>query len=177
MRNDFPGCKLHDIADGDEGNKFCGPGALAIVTGCRTLEAARAIRSVAPNWYPVATKIRGVYVQHLGAALRGSGVKVTLPQTPELLPISLRMLGTSACYSGEAPETLGQWLDRTEGLRGDGVYLIVTTKHFGVVHRNWYNDNNGGRPRGKVRSVWHKSVQRRAKLRQVWLLTTGQVSE
>jgi hypothetical protein len=167
-RLDIPGCNIADIADGDHGNKWCGPGALAGLLGCDTLTAARWIVEASGGVYTDPAAIRGVRTDIMYRALRLAGLPIKelpfagQPGAEECspLPWRRRVVGYGYGRSTVRPkgETLGQWLVRTDDLRGGDIFLVTSFTHFMLVQGDCFMDNNGGRPRGKVRHVNTRGV-------------------
>jgi hypothetical protein len=98
--------QLHPAIGGAKGNRYCGPGALAILTGLDTGACAAAIRGVTGK-----PAVRGVRVG-------------------DLLDTAWRLrLRLQRLHSDDVTGTLGRWAARQR----DGRYLVHVTGHYVVV--------------------------------------------
>lgn len=138
-------------------NRYCGPGALSILLGIDTQQAAWEIRSRRRNRAPV----RGAGVIEMLRVLDAYGMKHTRMEYGTFWNCDdqNRML---------RPMTLNQWLDQD---LDNGIYLVVYACHYGIVsvrgNRRYYNDN---RVKEWVNARTSKSryVQRRGRIAAVY---------
>jgi hypothetical protein len=120
-------------------NKYCGPGALSIITRIDTAQAAALLRKVSGK-----PSIKGAHDADMKTALREKGYRAT-----------------QLIVAGEP--TLAQWLKRnTVAMRGTKVFLITAGNHYVVVQGRSGGCNQTGGPgplakmkmrRGRVTSV------------------------
>ncbi|WP_149538168.1 hypothetical protein [Siccirubricoccus phaeus] len=88
---------------------WCGPAAIALVTGRPYAEACAALRAVAPDWYPASGPVVTAYWRDLLAVLAAYGVPHQRPPLPERRVSLLKLV-----RGGLAP----------------GWYLVRVTDHF-----------------------------------------------
>jgi hypothetical protein len=100
---------LHPAIGGARGNRYCGPGALAILTGVGTGDAAAAIRQVTGK-----PAVRGCHHADLVQAGWNLGLRLSRQPSPT------------------ATGTLRAWAVRQE----PGRYLVNVTGHYVVVRVN-----------------------------------------
>lgn len=96
--------KMLSVVKGN--NRFCGPAAVASLTGLTTDEASRLIRRFSGK-----SRTMGVRSLHMIQALRSTGIKVGARRTVFGAP------------------TLKQWTSTIE----PGCYLVTVTNHYMVV--------------------------------------------
>ena len=151
--------KLHSVKKPDRKvmRTWCGPGALALITGrtvkfCATKLAEQA--NVVRKWTRgrhTFRSIKGVYNQEMTGALHAMGFEAVplkiLPETGEV--------PTLAAYMRE---------QNTEQFRG--VVLLQVTTHYLVAHRGIVADNSN--LEGKPWADWKK--YRRARLGSAYLI-------
>jgi len=140
--------KLHEIKGR---NRYCGPAAIAALTGCTTDEAAVVIRSVSRQ-----ESVKGVHTHHLMQALALFGVRYSHRET----------------YCPASRLTLAQWLKKTDRPRGK-VFLVVAGNHFQIVTGRQYTC---GRLRAMV-SVRDERVKRRSRVEEVFALSAGVITK
>lgn len=130
---------IHPVNRKNRGNRYCGPAAISIITGCDTDDAAKLIRA-----YNGDRPVRGAYTTHVLNVLHDIGYR---------------------CYDVkfERGTTLAGWLRATHGERGGKVYLVVAGNHFQVVSGNRFCC---GRTR-QIVGLKHDKVKRRARVKQV----------
>ena len=149
--------KLGAITDGKDKNRYCGPAVISALTSPTTGEAARLIRKQNGR-----DTIRGSYTYEVLDALRACNIKATRWQKP-----GVRLNRTTG-------PTVAAWLrlskeDRTPGR----VFLIVAGSHWQLVSGRRYTC---GRIRDIV-SFKDKRVKRRARVEEVYELTSGNVTQ
>ena len=124
-------------------NRYCGPGAIAIVTGLPTDEASRLIRAVNGK-----RSIHGVSPYDLRQAFKRA--KVALHD----IPIAERM-------------TVSSFIDSRLDFMFDGVYVLYVTGHYLVVEihdgQAWACDNRTIYP-----VPFKKYSLRKKRIKQVW---------
>jgi len=142
--------KLKAITDGKDKNRYCGPSVISALTDLTTGEAARLIRKQSGR-----KTIKGTYIREVREALRACnivsfGVKVEHPKP-----------------------TLARWLKLSKADRTPGrVFLIAAGHHWQLVSGRRYTC---GRIRDIV-SIRDKRVKRRARVSNVWELTSDNVT-
>lgn len=133
--------------DGRKGNRYCGPAAISILTGCTTdaaeivIKANRASRAA----------VKGTHAHEVDVALQRFGFR-------------LERFQFDLCYG----RTVAAFVDgRIDGLTIDPrtAYLIEAAHHWQVVQGDWFADNRGLRRtddatfrRGVIRRV-HRVVR------------------
>ena len=134
-----------------DGNRYCGPSVISAVTGMTTGEAARLIRHVGGR-----KSVKGSYVSEVTRALEMCGIKSTYQN------FGLK-LGRS-----KGP-TLAAWLRHTVKERtAKRVFLIVAGHHWQLVQGRRYVCGIVG----ELVSVRHKRVKRRARVSNVYELSS-----
>ncbi len=123
-------------------NTYCGPAAVASITGVTTDEAAALFREITER-----AQCRWVFDHETRAVLAALG---------------FRMVKVDAYKKADAP-TLCRWLDKRE--RHDAVYLVSVTKHYVTVCGNQFADSS----RRQICDREH-IPHPRAKTRQAWLI-------
>ncbi len=114
------GFALEEIPTG--GNRFCGPAAIAAITGCTPQEAADRLapiinRHAAPHRRRrTGDTVRSTTALHL---------KVVLAQ------YAFHLIARKKKYRRE---TFRNWANRTEGWRRDRIFLVLAGRHWRVVH-------------------------------------------
>lgn len=146
---------LHVIRKAERGhNGYCGPAAVAAITGLDTAESAALIRRATGR-----TRVRGLFSHELLRTLRLAGFAVEALPPPD---------GESNrwwdVYWPKAKQpTFGAWLRDSDLLRDRHRALVLSVgRHFIVVSGGHYIDNAAGSPQ-PVES-WPK---RRARVRAV----------
>lgn len=179
--------KVNKAAKGH--NRYCGPAAVSILTGCDTAEAARRLREVSG-----ARAVRGTSPRWVLEVLQQFGVRVVREAFPaldreqtakpwpwEFNPDvqswrwrtqddafrSSSLWRKSQTRAKHGP-TLAQWLKDTKADRTAGrVYLIAAGLHWQVISGRRYCCGLTG----EIVSIKHKRVRRRARVTGVWELT------
>jgi hypothetical protein len=108
--------KIGPVIKAERGhNRYCGPAALSIITGCDTATAALILRHVSG-----CRSITGVSAHHMLKAFKHLGYPfaagMKLKATPE----------------GKIP-TFARWLETTREERGERVFLVAAGNHWVVV--------------------------------------------
>jgi hypothetical protein len=142
---------------------FCGPTALAILTGRDVRAVVSAIaraRKQAGNVVagkhkrPRRAVVVGISVIELLRYIESCGL-VPVDVTPKRKPVTPNMRHSLAYgYNPARSHTLGAWLRETREERGDNVYLVATTSHFLLVSGDSMVDNQAGgtvRPQSKMK--------------------------
>jgi len=143
--------KLRAITDGKDKNRFCGPSVISALTNLTTGEAARLIRKQTGK-----ACVMGTHSWEVANALRACNI--------ELHDMAV-----------ERPRpTLARWLKLSKEDRTPGrVFLILAGHHWQLVSGRRYTC---GRIR-EIVSIRDKRVKRRARVRQVWELTSDNVTK
>jgi hypothetical protein len=116
-------------------NRFCGPNALAALTGRHVDDTAHALRIVTKR-----KAIKGVFNRHMVAALELLGYRATL--VPVQRPLTAVMVHrTKAARTAQAFPTLTQVLRGALKGRGAAPYLVNTTGHYVVIRGRMLFDN------------------------------------
>jgi len=112
------------------GNRYCGPAVISILTGVGSKQAAAVIRSITHE-----RAVYGVHEHHMRQALETFGLQVTELEQHEKLP------------ARERP-TLAAWLRESKPMRKNGrVFLISGGGHFFIIRDSEYVDNlTSGKP-------------------------------
>lgn len=121
---------MFQVNDGGQWhNRYCGPGAVSLLTGVTTNEVARAVKLRFRNWD---SRVRGMHDHELKWALRHFGREVL----------------TSRCFWNHTPgkpkpKTLGNFLERLIPRPGVA-YVIIAGNHYqtylpflGEIRDNW----------------------------------------
>ena len=121
-------------------NRYCGPAALSILTGCDTQQAAALLRLVSGK-----PSIKGC-------------------RTTDLLD-AVERLGYNSQWSAPRPAgvehgkvSLAAWLKQTRDSRGSGTYLLVAGHHFAVIEGRRYCCGLTGKP-VPFKSIPHRRAQ------------------
>lgn len=141
-------------------NRYCGPGALSIILGIDTAEAAarlRIWRRLAGQHRPT---IRGTGDGEMIDVIMDSGMSVYTAWGSRHNVDWMRETGTL-----HAP-TLNQWM---KGVTKDGLYLVAAGRHWFVIgvvgNRRYYCDNI---IKEWVNARTHKQVSRRARMQTAY---------
>jgi hypothetical protein len=149
--------KLKAITDGKDKNRYCGPSVISALTNLTTGEAARLIRK--QNGRKV---IRGSYSYEVLDALRACNIQ------------SRRWEKPGVRLNRKTGPTLAGWLKMSKEDRTTGrVFLIVAGWHWQLVSGRRYTC---GRIR-EIVSIKDKRVKRRARVANVWELTSDNVTK
>jgi hypothetical protein len=137
-------------------NTWCGPAAIAALTGCTPDEAASTIANVR-NYTECRERIvsakgvKGTYDREIKKALRRLGFSMT----------------DVTSYSRHTPPRVNErfkaWADRTREMRGDRLYLVSAGRHW-IVVRGWqavcglkrepHHTNCASKAGSKIRAVF-----------------------
>jgi len=149
--------KLGAITDGKDKNRYCGPSVISALTDLTTGEAARLIRKQNGR-----STIRGSYTHEVLDALQACNIKYTRWKKP-----GVRLSRTTG-------PTLAGWLKMSKADRTPGrVFLIVAGWHWQLVSGRRYTCS---RIR-EVVSIKDKRVKRRARVSEVYELTSDKVTK
>lgn len=135
---------LRPVNVGPRPNRWCGPAAISIITGCTTREAADMLSDVTGS-----KRVMGTCILDVVEALRRLGY---------------RLVRLPAKNYGEHP-TLAAWLRDTPRPEGK-VFLVVAGHHYQVISGRRYCC---GRTRAIV-SIRHKGVKRRARVVEAFVV-------
>ena len=142
--------KLKAIVDGKDRNRFCGPSVISALTDLTTGEAARLIRMQTGK-----TCVMGTHAREVLNALRACNIEAARLTFPRPRP------------------TLAGWLRANREERTTGrVFLLSAGNHWQLVSGRRYTC---GRVR-EIVSIRDKRVKRRARVSEVWELTSGKVT-
>jgi len=127
---------------GRKGNKWCGPTAISILTGCTTDSAELALKARRAS----RAAVKGTTVFEVNCALSQFGFRL------------------HPCLSAADGRTIAAFVDgRIDGIDIDprAAYLISAAHHWQVVQGSWFADNRGLRRtddatfrRGVIRAVY-----------------------
>ena len=149
--------KLGTITDGKDKNRYCGPSAISALTDLTTGEAARLIRKQSGR-----KVIKGTHTYEVLKALTACNIKADRWRRE-----GVRLNRTNG-------PTLAAWLRLTKKDRTPGrVFLLVAGWHWQLVSGRRYTC---GRIRDIV-SIRDKRVKRRARVCEVWELTSDNVTK
>ncbi|MDP7346095.1 MAG: hypothetical protein QGG60_09135 [Anaerolineales bacterium] len=149
--------KLTAITDGNDSNRYCGPSAISALTNLTTGEAARLIRKQNGR-----KTIKGAHTYEVLDALQACNITATRWQEP-----GVRLSRTTG-------PTLAGWLKMSKADRTPGrIFLIVAGWHWQLVSGRRYTC---GRIR-EIVSIRDKRVKRRARVAEVWELTSDNVTK
>ena len=148
--------KLGAINDGKDKNRYCGPSAISALTDLTTGEAARLIRKQHGR-----SSIRGSYTHEVLDALAACNIKAD-----QWRQEGVRLNRTNG-------PTLAAGLRLTKKDRTPGrIFLLIAGWHWQLISGRRYTC---GRIRDIV-SIRDKRVKRRARVSEVWELTSDNVT-
>jgi len=148
--------KINAVNHSKDQNRFCGPSIISAVTGMTTGEAARLIRLQSGK-----RKITGTSTLQISRALGACGIKMG---KIFLYPNLNRTTGP----------TLAAWLRMSRGERIPGrVFLVVAGWHWQLISGRRYVCGRTG----EIVSIRDKRVKRRARVAEVYLLTSENVTK
>ena len=151
----MPKLKLGAITDGKDQNRFCGPSVISAVTDLTTGEAARLIRKQGGR-----NRIKGTSTYDVRRALQACSIRMETCPYPGLHPTT--------------GPTLAAWLRMSKKDRTPGrVFLLVAGCHWQLVSGRRYTC---GRIR-EIVSIRDKRVKRRARVEEVYELTSNNVTK
>ena len=149
--------KLGTITDGKDKNRYCGPSAISALTDLTTGEAARLIRKQTGR-----KVVRGAYTHEVLNALAACNIKAD-----QWRHEGVRLNRTNG-------PTLAAWLRLTKKDRIPGrIFLLIAGWHWQLISGRRYTC---GRIRDIV-SIRDKRVKRRARVCEVWELTSDNVTK
>jgi hypothetical protein len=141
--------KLHPVNRVKGGNRFCGPAVISAITGMTTCEASRLIRNQTGR-----KMVTGTGTAEMLNALYECGV-------------SMKHI---ALYAGTRPSpTITGWLRESKAIRTPGrVFLVATSNHWQLISGRKFVCGKTV----EVVSIRHEKVKRRARVQNVYELTT-----
>ena len=147
--------KLRAVDHGKDKNRYCGPSAISAVTGLTSGEAARLIRKQSGK-----RSVKGTSTSDIRRALDACNIqmRVVLPQE------GMR-------FGRRDGITLARWLKMTTRSRGSKIFLIVAGWHWQLVSGRRYVCGITG----DIVSIRDKKVKRRARVSEVYELTSDNV--
>ena len=149
--------KLGTITDGKDKNRYCGPSAISALTDLTTGEAARLIRKQSGR-----KVIKGTHTYEVLKALTACNIKADRWRRE-----GVRLNRTNG-------PTLAGWLRLTKKDRTPGrIFLLIAGWHWQLISGRRYTC---GRIRDIV-SIKDKRVKRRARVSEVWELTSDNVTK
>ena len=147
--------KINAVNHGKDKNSFCGPSIISAVTGMTTGEAARLIRMQSGR-----RKITGTSIYQISRALGACGIQ-------------LERLSEYGKLNRTTGPTLAAWLRMSRGDRIPGrVFLVVAGWHWQLVSGRRYVCGRTG----EIVSIRDKRVKRRARVAEVYELTSDKVT-
>ncbi len=138
--------KLKPVDHVGDKNAYCGPSVISAITGMKSGEAARLLRSITGKG-----SIKGSSEWAVVKALKACG---------------LRVVGQNIAGPGAGLPTVAAWLKATHGKRGPNIWLLVAGNHWQAVQGNRYVC-------GLTKEVVpfdHPKIKRRAKVSAVYLV-------
>ncbi len=136
--------KLAPAIGGARGNRFCGPGALAMLLAIGTDEAAALLRQVNGK-----RSVFGVVERHMVDALRSAGARA-YP-----VPLTVDRVETLQAFARTTPQ---------------GNYLVAVTGHYVAVHVS-SDGIEAGDNRTVYPMALDKFPRRRQRVRAAWKVT------
>ncbi len=133
--------KLKPVDHVGDTNAYCGPSVISAITGMKSGEAARLLRSITGKG-----SIKGSSEWAVVKALKACG---------------LRVVGQNIAGPGAGLPTVAAWLKATHGKRGPNIWLLVAGNHWQAIQGNRYVC-------GLTKEVVpfdHPKIKRRAKVR------------
>jgi hypothetical protein len=147
--------KLRPVDHGKDKNRFCGPAVISAVTPLTTGEAARLIRKQSGR-----SAVMGTHNHEIRRALQACNIEMTAVTD---YPGLNRTTGP----------TLAAWLKMSKGARtSDRIFLLTAGWHWQLISGRRYVCGRTG----EIVSVRDKKVKRRARVADVWELTSDNVS-
>ena len=151
--------KLRPVEHGKDKNRYCGPSVISAVTKLTTGEAARLIRLQSGR-----RSVIGTSTSNVRRALESCNVQMTCVPAP-----------TGSRYGRSSGVTLARWLKLTHGKRANRIFLISAGHHWQLVSGNRYVC--GRTASLGIVSIKHKQVKRRARVADVYELTSDGVTK
>jgi hypothetical protein len=130
-------------------NSYCGPAAIAALTGLTTGEAARQIRRLTGQRY-----VKGADIGSVLGVLRRNGIASDLLLPPSRSPRNIQYAAYDRVLNlWDSPKTIGQLCSGAfDTLRHDyPAYLVLVTMHYIVVSGDRFVDNHHREPLHVVR--------------------------
>ena len=147
--------KLRPVDHGKDKNRFCGPAVISALTPLTTGEAARLIRKQSGR-----SAVMGTHNHEIRRALQACNIEMTAVTD---YPGLNRTTGP----------TLAAWLKMSKSERTrDRVFLVTAGWHWQLISGRRYVCGRTG----EIVSVRDKKVKRRARVADVWELTSDNVS-
>ena len=149
--------KLRPVEHGKDKNRYCGPSVISAVTKLTTGEAARLIRLQSGR-----RSVIGTSTSNVRRALKSCNVQMTFVPAP-----------TGSRYGRSSGVTLARWLKLTHATRANRIFLITAGHHWQLVSGNRYVCGRTG----EIVSIRDKKVKRRARVADVYELTSDGVTK
>jgi len=151
--------ELGPVNHGTDKNRYCGPSVISAVTSLTTGEAARLIRLQSGK-----RSVKGTSTLEVKRALKACNVQMRTVHPPD-----------GEHFGRSYGITLAHWLRLTHGTRADRVFLVVAGWHWQLISGNRYVC--GRIASLGIVSIKHKQVKRRARVADVYELTSDSVTE
>ncbi len=150
--------ELGPVNHGTDKNRYCGPSVISAVTSLTTGEAARLIRMQSGK-----RSVKGTSTMEVKRALQACNVQMRTVHPP-----------AGEHFGRSYGITLAKWLKLTHGTRGNRVFLVVAGWHWQLISGDRYVC-------GRIASLGivstkHKQVKRRARVAEVYELTSDHVT-
>jgi len=149
--------KMRPVEHGTDKNRYCGPSVISAVTTLTTGEAARLIRLQSSK-----RSVKGTSTSNVRRALKSCNIKMTFVPAP-----------TGSRYGRSSGVTLARWLKLTHGKRANRIFLVTAGWHWQLISGNRYVCGRTG----EIVSIRDKKVKRRARVADVYELTSDGVTE
>jgi len=149
--------KMRPVEHGTDKNRYCGPSVISAVTTLTTGEAARLIRLQSGK-----RSVKGTSTSNVRRALKSCNIKMTFVPAP-----------TGSRYGRSSGVTLARWLKLTHGKRANRIFLVTAGWHWQLVSGNRYVCGRTG----EIVSIRDKKVKRRARVADVYELTSDSVTK
>lgn len=150
--------KLGPVNHGTDKNRYCGPSVISAVTSLTTGEAARLIRMQSGK-----RSVKGTSTMEVKRALKACNIEMHHVPSPG-----------QTRFGRRDGITLAHWLRLTHGTRADRVFLVVAGWHWQLISGNRYVC--GRIASLGIVSVKHEQVKRRARVAEVYELTSDHVT-
>ena len=150
--------KLGPVVHGTDKTRYCGPSVISAVTSLTTGEAARLIRMQSGK-----RSVKGTSTMEVKRALQACNVQMRTVHPP-----------AGEHFGRSYGITLAHWLRLTHGTRADRVFLVVAGWHWQLISGNRYVC--GRIASLGIVSIKHKQVKRRARVAEVYELTSDHVT-
>lgn len=152
MTQDFAP-RFGGVVNDPDRDSFCGPAAISVVTGLPVAEVERQViaarnyrKREGDVWVTLNLRrkdferVDGMAPREIVAVLNTNGIITVDVDVPMV---------DSECSGIKAKRapTFARWLKMTKHIRGDDVYMILTTSHVHLIRGNYFVDNNTNVPR------------------------------